>query len=182
MRSNHHYATYYSGLARLLVHGAIPFVLLAYYNNNIYKGLKLPSNLRQDHQPRPSRYNQETDLARVLIGIVITFISCNGLRILLDFQEMIVMDKAEECFSAGKHGLPVWYLVTIDFSHFMLVVNSSVNLIIYCCLNTAFRRQMASCKTQFCIRLGYSSAVTDTVQGNINFEMQQQLTTTTRDA
>ena len=45
--------------------------------------------------------------------------------------------------SLGKEGLPPkWKLFMTEISNLMLVINSSVNMIIYCCLNSSFRKNM----------------------------------------
>ena len=145
--------------------------------------MTLPSHFFQDElsstnrrTSSASRCNKETDLARVLFGIVITFILCHALRILLSFQEAIVIKNVMACTSAGKPIFPRWAVITNQFSELILVLNSSVNLIIYCCFNKAFRQHMLSCKNHFFSKLGWSSAVPD----DTHFEMHtftRQLTT-----
>ena len=141
MRKHPYYSIFYINVARLLVQGIIPFGLLAYYNYNIYRQLKLVSNLSQDNRTRDSRYKQETDLARVLIVIVIAFVSCHALRIVLNFHEAVLVTNILECTSAGKLGVSMWVLIMNNFSELMLVINSSVNVIIYCCLNKSLWRR-----------------------------------------
>ena len=175
MRTNPYYRTYYVNWARLLVLGVIPFVLLVYYNYNIYKRLTLPSILCQVQPTLALRSNQESK-ARVLIVIVITFIFCHSIRIILNFYEMFVdltPQMHSECATAGKSGVARWVLIASPFSELMLIVNSSVNMIIYCCLNTVFRRQISSCGKHFCKQFCCCSTVADGVDGRINIEMQQ---------
>ena len=178
MRTNTQYITYYLNVAGLLVLGVIPFVLLAYYNYNIYKGLKVAPNLEQTSSVRSRRQlrrrslEQESDFARVLIAIVITFILCHSMRIILNLYEMIAAPMLSECASAGKNGLARWAAIAKPFSKLMLIVNSSVNMIIYCCLNAAFRRQISSCYKHICKQFCCCSTVTDDVPAGINIEIQ----------
>ena len=99
-----YYSIIYINVARLLVQGIVPFGLLAYYNYNIYKQLKLVSNLSQDNRTRDTRYKQETDLAKILIVIVLAFVSCHALRIVLNFHEAIVAADILECSRIGEIG------------------------------------------------------------------------------
>ena len=161
----------------MLLLGIIPFALLAYYNYNIYKGIKLPPSLDRQlslDQPNQSgncRSNQETDLARVLIGIVITFIFCHSLRIILNFMDMI--SAQEECWNVpGKHGIPSWAEIAVPFNKLLLIVNSSTNMIIYCCLNAAFRRQISSFYKHFYKQLCCCCNGTHDAQNLVNIEMQ----------
>jgi hypothetical protein len=86
--------------------------------------------------------NHEKDLARVLIGIVIMFILCHILRLLINFYETIVIRNAIACESAGQNDFPLWGFVTITCSELLLVFNSSLNMIIYCCINQNFRKRV----------------------------------------
>ena len=133
--------------------------------------MKLPPSLDQLNQSGVSRSNQETDLARVLIGIVITFIFCHSLRIILNFIDMITAQ--EECWNVpGKHVIPSWAEIAVSFNKLMLIVNSSANMIIYFCLNAAFRRQISACYKHFCKRVWCYYTVTHDAQNGINIEMQ----------
>ena len=120
-------------------------MLLAYWNFNIYKQIKSVSSWAEQNASRPSRSHQENELAKVLIGIVITFVCCHALRILLNFHEAITIKDVMACFAEGKEGIPLWPQITQEFSKLMLVTNSSANIIIYCCLNSNFRKNMLSC-------------------------------------
>jgi hypothetical protein len=46
----------------------------------------------------------------------------------------------QNCLRNGQDGLPAWIKLLIPTSHFLLVLNSSANLIIYCLCNAQFRR------------------------------------------
>ena len=88
------------------------------------------------------RTKSEDDLARVLTGIVLTFLICHALRIILDFHEALVIKDVQDCNSIGQNGLALWTYVAMQFSNFFLVVNSSVNMIIYCWVNPSFRKKL----------------------------------------
>ena len=95
----------------------------------------------------PSRHLQEKELAKVLIGIVATFVCCHATRIFFNLYEALVIKSFRDCQEAGEIYYSVWAYLAIDFSRLMQVVNSSVNIIIYYCLSTSFRNDMHSvCK------------------------------------
>lgn len=153
LRRNPFYIIFYVNVAALVILGIVPLALLVYYNYNIYKELKSPPNVFQDNETTAIRCSQEKDLARVLIGIVIIFICCHVLRIFLNFYEMVVIKNAMRCYSPGKPIFARWFMILDQFNYLMTVINSSVNLIVYCCLNTSFRRGVLSCKQYFVQRL-----------------------------
>ena len=136
---------YYTSLATILVVGIIPLVLLAHLNYQIYKHMKSSSNLVEQNSNRQDRNNQENGLARVLIGIVIMFVCCHALRILLSFNEAIWFKNAMLCLENDKNGFSFWSIITLQFSQLLLVINSSSNMIIYCCLNSNFKNQLLMC-------------------------------------
>ena len=89
LRKNREYAIYYNNLARLLLLGIIPFGLLAYFNYKIYRGMRLPSFLSDQANIRQQRKMQEADMATVLIGIVVVFVTSHALRIFLNIYEPV---------------------------------------------------------------------------------------------
>ena len=155
LRRNPIYSTYYINLAVLLVLGIIPLSLLAYFNCVIYQQLKPPTILlRSENRGSTSSQisnftNHEKEMARVLIGIVIMFVFCHFLRLMINFYEMMVFQTAIACELAGKNDFPLWGFMSITCSEFMLVLNSSLNIVIYCCINGNFRKKMKLWKDFF---------------------------------
>ena len=148
LRRNPIYSTYYINLAVLLVLGIIPLCLLAYFNCVIYQQLKPPTILiHQENRGSTSSHisnftNHEKEMARVLIGIVIVFVFCHFLRLMINFYETIVFRNALACEMAGKNDFPLWGFMSITCSEFLLVLNSSLNIVIYCFINGNFRKKM----------------------------------------
>ena len=138
LRKNREYAIYYNNLTRLLLLGVIPLGLLAYFNCMIYRGMRLPAFLSEQTSVKEQRKMQESDLATVLIGIVAVFVTSHALRIFLNVYEMIKkLQKGEE-----KSCYPTWLDLTKVLNDLFLVLNSSSNMIIYCCLNSTFRKYL----------------------------------------
>ena len=139
MRKNPDYSKYYIHLCRLIVLGVIPFVLIAYYNFAIYKHIYQGSKLFEEDISKRIRQKQENNLSRVLFAIVVLFILCHTLKIFLNFYEMIWIDDVLFCTMNGKDGFPRWSYIVQVFSRFLLVFNSSVNIVIYTCFSGKFR-------------------------------------------
>ena len=147
MGSSYYYDMYYKNIAMLIVLGIIPLVLLIYWNHRIYKCMKSSLNVVTTKQGQEHRNNQEKEMAKVLIGIVFIFILCHTLRIFLDIYDASTLKHGTFekwlCMSLGKEGLPPkWKLFLTEISNLMLAINSSVNMIVYCCLNSSFRKNM----------------------------------------
>ena len=142
LRKNRAYSFYYVNLATLIVQGIVPLVLLAYWNYNIYKNIRSSTNLLHESMNLNNRDKTEHSLSRVLIGIVFAFVLCHALRIFLDCHEAIWIKHVQACMSQGRRGISLWVFVSMEFSSLLLVVSSSINMIIYCCLNTNFRSEI----------------------------------------
>lgn len=100
--------------------------------------MRLPAFLSEQRSVKEQRKLQESDLATVLIGIVAVFVTSHALRISLNVYEMVQkLQKDEEtsCY-------PTWLDITKVFNDLFLVLNSSSNMIIYCCLNSTFRKYL----------------------------------------
>merc|ERR1712013_234856 len=94
----------------------------------------------------------ELALAKVVIIIVITFLVCQIPRIFLSFYRSSVSERTNFCWELGMLPThPSWMFTLTAIQHFFLIVNSSVNFIIYCFMGTKFRRVlMLSLKKMFC--------------------------------
>ena len=103
------------------------------------------------HRTTPSRCSNhhEKELARVLIGIVVIFIFCHLLRLMINFYETLVIRNAIACELAGRNGFPLLGFIFITLSELLLVINSSLNMVIYCCINGNFRKKVLFWKEYF---------------------------------
>ena len=164
MRKNPYYSIYYICLCRLIVLGVIPFSLLAFYNCAIYKRLSQPSKMIEENFPTRIRRNQENDLAKVLFAIVALCVVCHTLRFFLNFYEMIWINNILSCMQAGERDFPAWSHIVQEFSRLLLVLNSSVNIVIYCCFNAKFRKQVLRYKGTISKRLTTRTHITNEIE------------------
>jgi len=86
------------------------------------------------------RRKTEDKMAMIFIAIVSGFLVTNFPRIFLNFHEVLVFEKTRKCLEAGKGFFPVWSRLLVSFSHLLLVVNSSLNIIFYGLFNKNFRQ------------------------------------------
>ena len=130
--------------------GVLPLFLLAYWNYDIYKYRKIPHELIGKTDSIINRNNQENEMAKVLIGIVVIFICCHGIRIFLNAYNAFTLRhgtlESVLCMLLENYfGYPFWISILHEFKDLMLVINSSMNMIIYCYLNSNFRRNIFKC-------------------------------------
>ena len=85
----------------------------------------------------------EDHLAFVFLVIVIAFFICHLPRIILSIHEMWTVNITIKCAQRGHWSFPIWALIMSQFSHFLLVINSSINCLIYCMLSSRFRKIVA---------------------------------------
>ena len=158
------YLNWYRNWAKLMITGVIPFLLLIFFNTYIYKAIKKSSSRRQrltssgPTQPTTQRListqqstreqtnsiglgttgkpmstsakrKDEENLSMVFVGIVTIFLLCHGLKIILNFYDGFF----------GKVGANSAVRIAGYFSNFLIVLNSAINMIIYCILNRKFR-------------------------------------------
>ena len=167
LRKNSLYLTYYINLATFVVIGLIPFSLISYYNYNVYKGMKLRLKIAEDRQRKISNISirekstHEHDSANVLGGIVLLFMICHSLRLLLNFYEMIFIKHVLDCITNKQSGFPTWFFITKSFSDLMLIINSSINVIIYGTFHSAARNQISMYKGKILNFLTYTTKTSD---------------------
>ena len=157
LRKNSIYLTYYINLATFFVIGLIPLTLISYYNYNVYQGMKLRTKIAEDRQRKISiqRSVHEHDSAKVLGGIVLLFMICHSLRLFLNFYEMIFIKHVLDCIKNKQSGFPKWFFITKSLSALMLILNSSVNVIIYGAFHSAARSQILMYKGKILNILSY---------------------------
>ena len=102
------------------------------------------NNNTEQPPPALSNYSTNENLAPILFGVVIVFVICNSLRVILNIYDSSVVEDIIECEKKkmGRYP-PAWILCTISVSHFLLMVNSSVNFLVYCVAGKRFRSILA---------------------------------------
>ena len=148
----------------LIVTVLVPWVLLIYLNIRIYLAVRL-TTIRGRAVHNSVIQKRETNLAVILITIVLVFFCCHSLKLYLAFykvktsqhkiiknnlrrviivslKQVHVTKKVVSCNETGLDLVPVHSQLRIFISslnHLLLVLNSSVNFIIYCFLGKRFK-------------------------------------------
>jgi hypothetical protein len=130
LRLNHSYVTYYTNYGKLFFTGIVPFLGLLFFNIMVF--LQMKKLMRFSDQ---SRSQKEYELARVLVVIVLVFLICHIPRLGLNLYESIYSEMPE-MFPT------IWMMVCLAINKLFLAINSSVNVVIYGCLNKKFRSAM----------------------------------------
>ena len=151
LRRSHGYTTYYVKWFRGIATLFLPFLLLVLLNARIFASLKWRNRVqsaivwRGDAEEEHARVRrQENRLATLLVAIVLMFLVCNLPRILMNVYENVGWEEEEEEEEgdSAAGAAPDWFLVCIQVSHFLLVANSSVNIVLYTWLNPLFREML----------------------------------------
>ena len=147
----------YVNITKFVVTGAIPILCLVILNLRIFiiikTSLKNRERLnisikganRHDGNRKRRKRAEEVRQAMVLFGVVIVFFMCHILRIILDLEELISYEDLNETMEKAQkngelcEGVQFWTMITTDISHFLIIVNASINFFIYCFLSKQFR-------------------------------------------
>ena len=76
------------------------------------------------------------------MGIVLFFLISHLPRILMGIHEVVVYNQTLACEKARMRPWAVWVHIVTNVSHLLLVINGSVNSLIYCSLSSKFRAQV----------------------------------------
>ncbi|CAB4068333.1 unnamed protein product [Lepeophtheirus salmonis] len=81
----------------------------------------------------------------ILILIVFVFIVCHSFRLGVQVYQTFysshnIKDHFMYCNNQGKLHMPMIFLVLTSFNNLFLIINSSVNFIIYCAVRKSFRK------------------------------------------
>ena len=86
------------------------------------------------------RRRMEDNLAVIFIGMVTVFLICHVPRLFLGLHEAWITNQTISCAKAGYSPFPLWATIMNQFSHLVLVINSSVNCLIYSVMSSRFRK------------------------------------------
>ena len=136
-----YYNYLYTNIEQLIILGSIPLGLLIYYNARIYSAIKLPPNIELQAGEEIASVNREKRLSKVLIAIVIVFNVCHTPRIFWCLYNAYNYRSIVYCpvQDPNTSGQTLWTYVLGLIYELFLVINSSVNTIVYCAINERFK-------------------------------------------
>ena len=100
------------------------------------------SSTQKRQKKKDIRRKNEDSLAVVFMIIIFIFLICHSPRIILDIHELMTIKQSEYCNEINEFYYSSWSVILLSVSHFLLVVNSSVNMIVYCLLGSRFRKEI----------------------------------------
>ena len=137
---NQHYLVYYYWSCVVIL-GVLPFSCLIFLNIRICKSIR-----QQNYEIRDAlgedfslsnhirRRDDENSMTKVLIAIVIVFLICHGLR---TFVQIFL----GACELNTQCGGIEWHPIILSFSNFFIILNSSINIVIYGFVCRSFRKK-----------------------------------------
>ena len=140
---------YYQNWCRLILTCVLPVGALVFFNTRIFQGIKYKMGdnysvycyvvmSRYTHQKATNRaVSGELNLATVLICIVVVFIICHIPRVILNCAEFFMLDQILNC--PDTFTPPNWNLCLASVNHALLIVNASINFIIYTSVGDSFK-------------------------------------------
>ena len=143
LRHNEHYVRIYIMWTRLFSTAIIPVSMLLFLNTRIIMDL-ISSNVQRFGSAR--RLRKEINLCLILLCIVFVFFICHASRIFLDVFEFSNLESIIRCAGPRSVWHPGTWLQALPYvSHLMMILNSSINFIVYCLVGHTFRREL--CRT-----------------------------------
>ena len=92
------------------------------------------------HHRRTNRNAKEIKMTYIAIAIVTLFVVSNMPRILLGFEEVVNTKTIIDCIEKDVQYIPSLTFFKVDsVARLLMIVNSSVNFLVYCAGSTAFQ-------------------------------------------
>ena len=128
----------YIGVLNLGILGFLPMVYLAYLDNQIRKELKKNeeqrSRLSNHSRTGASDASSDDDKnTRGLLAIIVAFIAFHAFRVLITIGEIDLLLFHNNFNNDLKNGrsVPNWLAISFSLNELLLVINASVNVVIY---------------------------------------------------
>ncbi len=136
------YVIYYNNWFRIIFVRTLPLLAVVACSVKVFLDVRA---IRRSSEgtANEGRQGRETSFAVVLLAIVVVFVVCHFPGAALNMYEAINVESSRLCGEAGQRAFPSAFFVVIALNHFLLVVNSSANMLLYTVLNKRFRRHLA---------------------------------------
>ena len=90
-----------------------------------------------------SKSTKEFILAKTMMAIVLVFLILNIPRLILGIMEVVEIGTVEVCYELGLDYDVGKHIYIFDFmARFLVILNSSINFIVYCLVGSEFREQL----------------------------------------
>ena len=139
LRLNPYYSIFCNGMLFLGLLWLFPVACLIYFTYKILKTTN-KNNITRTNQPRNEerRRNQEDKVSKTLVAIIVIFLTLHSLRIVTYIGELFILLKPykDDSILQLGYGVPKWLHVVAPISDLCIVLNASVNILIYKYLNS----------------------------------------------
>ena len=164
LRTSDLYILWYLNVTNILITVAVPLSILIYLNLNIALLLKRHVDTRPELTVRREITKQENNMTTILeqlerkkvkrkernmvqqttmlFAIVILFLIFHTPRIILNMEEAATLKDVQLARKQCCVWMQYWTLILVPVSQLLLQVKSSINLFIYCMLNSLFRKAL----------------------------------------
>ena len=90
-----------------------------------------------------SKRTKDFLLAKTMMALVLVFLILNTPRIILGVIEVSQLRAVEMCYETGQEYNVTKQAYVLDFiARFLVIINSSVNFLIYCVVGSEFRQKL----------------------------------------
>ena len=135
LRLNPYYHVFLIGILNLALLGVYPFISFLYYGYHILNTL---NQQRTFTESPPQQRRRSNKASKTLFAMISTFIILHSLRIAANIGELIILfakNKISDHDLQHERGIPNWLEIVATLSEICMVVNASVNYMIYHYLN-----------------------------------------------
>ena len=137
---DHHLATYFTVMNwfNIIITIVIPFLVLTILNMRVYMDIRSTKMAvaRYSKSATTARERKEAHLAMIMMSYVVVFLICNFPRLICNVYEVFNISYVMRCMG------PMWVRYMYTIMDLMLVINSSVNIMIYTAMSKDFRREL----------------------------------------
>lgn len=137
LRTHPVYILSYILIGNFLFMHLLPMIILAVLNCSIYKTVIKFSQIQ--NQTTSKNHSGDLNMAGLLLSIVMVFVCCHSTKLALNVYEGVQIVHSESLIS-----WPQWAENLSYFNHLLLVINSSINILIYTAKDAKFRNTLIS--------------------------------------
>ncbi|XP_013379691.1 FMRFamide receptor [Lingula anatina] len=145
--NNPNYRIFYTVVLYSLVNAVIPLITVSFININLTCSLRQASKARKNMGVpiKVLEKKSESSITLVLVLIVVVFIICQ-------VPAMITHIWGEIIYHLAEHSTLMNYRYFAVFSNVMVILNSSLNFLIYCAVGKRFRKLLKVEFRKLCCR------------------------------
>ena len=135
IRLNPYYHIFLIGFLNLVLLGVYPYISFLYYGYHIINTLNQKTIFTESS---PNQRRRSSKASRTIFTIIFTFIILHSFRMTTNIGELIVLITKNKTSNHDLHderGIPNWLQIIATLGEICMVVNTSVNYVVYHFLN-----------------------------------------------